>query len=177
MCETDTDLTGITLLVCCTRCKDVREIEIPRERLSDYIANGDGTYRTVVGECAECLRQELPVKRPSPELFAIAEQREPTEEEVQGLLPRLVDDAGEWGHYDLTWEQVAILKDKGLVYYCGYCTRNTIDGCAGDEDGGYTAAEYHAARANMDVDDTEAYIAMILKEGQSGEWSQEHTRP
>ena len=52
---TDIDETETTIQVRCTECHEVHEEHIIAESLGDYISNGDGTYRTLVGECAKCL--------------------------------------------------------------------------------------------------------------------------
>lgn len=94
------------------------------------------------------------VSKASSQLLAIAEEREPTEQEAQELTLRLVDEEGACGHIDLTPSIVTALKAKGLIRYCGHCTRKTILWCAGDDDGGYTAAEYH-----LEVHDYEDFFS------------------
>lgn len=54
---TDIDETPMGLQVRCTKCKEVHTEHIIAESLGDYIPNDDGTYSTLLGECAACLSQ------------------------------------------------------------------------------------------------------------------------
>jgi hypothetical protein len=98
----------------------------------------------------------LKKKPASTQLITIAEDREPTEEEALELIHRLIDDDGDEG-LDLTVELAAQLSARGLIHYCGYCTRNTILDCRDCSDGGYTAAEYHLTAFNMGFDGKHSY--------------------
>ena len=85
-----------------------------------YLPNGDGTYRTSAGECLSCFSRRFPPQPeslPSPELLAIAQEREPTEDEVQGLRRVLIDIGGLYDDYDLTAEQAARLRRKGIIRF------------------------------------------------------------
>lgn len=162
-------LNGIPLRVRCMRCQQKYETGVEsQEQLSAYAPNEDGTYRTLIGLCASCMGEavgEQPRTKASPELLAIAAEREPTEAEARegGICPRIVDEAGSGDNYDLTWEAAATLKATGWIAYCPSCTQKTIIDGEGEEDAGYTAAEFHTLIALCDAEDPDAYMAQVLQ--------------
>lgn len=97
---------------------------------------------------------------------AIAEQREPTEEETQSLPAMIADDGGEWDRIPISQQQVDGLKEKKLIYYCAHCTQTAIvSGWNGDgKKNTYAAREYHTAQALCDVADPKSYLDQIIKE-------------
>ncbi len=99
-------------------------------------------------------------------LLEIIEEREPTEEETSDLPAVIADDGGDWNRIPITQQQVEILKAKGLIYYCGYCTKTAIeidaDGESEKEPDEYAAREYHTKEALCDVDDPEAYLKIVI---------------
>ena len=58
MVESDVDDTPVTLRVRCKTCGKIEMDHTVREALSDYTDNGDGTYSSPYGECAQCLTGE-----------------------------------------------------------------------------------------------------------------------
>jgi len=138
-----------------------------------YLPNGDGTYRTPAGECLSCLTCRFPPQsdsKPSPELLAIVGEREPTEDEVQGLRRVLIDIGGLYNDYDLTAEQVTCLKRKGLIRFDAALTQIALlpeEEEGADADTPLPIAAIYTAKNGAysdNEDDPETSLTTLLKE-------------
>lgn len=56
--ESDVNTERLTIKVKCAGCETVAETTVCAEELDDYTDNGDGTYTSLYGSCAECLAGE-----------------------------------------------------------------------------------------------------------------------